>query len=81
MKPLRNQTQPGSSMVDWLDRVQMSAHDRKIAKAYLRKTEAMWDFIWLASASIRAVFAGAPANRAPLGTGLSRKEAVAAHLP
>ena len=71
MKFQNNEPQSRWSMVGWLDSVQMSEHDRAIAKAYLRKTEAMCDFIWLAAARIRAVFARGPANRTPVGTELS----------
>lgn len=69
----RNEPQSGWSIVDWLDSVQMSEHDRAIAKAYLRRTETMCDFIWLTAARIRAVFARGPANRTPVGTELSEQ--------
>jgi hypothetical protein len=68
---LNKEARSGSSMVGWLDSVQLSEHDREIAKAYLRKTEAMCDFIWLVGAKIRAVFTRGTANRTRAGTGLS----------
>lgn len=40
-----------------MDGVQMRELDRRTAEAYLRKTEAVFDLIWLASARIRRVFA------------------------
>lgn len=71
MKSMNNEAQSSSSIVGWLDRVQMSEHDREIAKAYLRKTEALIDLIWLAGARIRATLARGAADRAPVGTGSS----------
>jgi hypothetical protein len=76
-----SETQSGLSVVDRLNGVRLSEHDREIAKAYLRKTEAMCDFIWLAGARIRAVFARGATTRTPIETGLTKKVAVAAHLP
>lgn len=78
MKSIKKETQPGSS-VGWLDCVQMSEQDRRIAKAYLRKAEAMVDLVWLAGARIRGIFARGPANRAPVGTGLPGQAPRAAH--
>jgi hypothetical protein len=68
MKSLKEETQSGSSMLGWLDSVQMSEHDREIAKAYLRKTEAVIDLIWLTGARIRAALARertGPSGHAP----------------
>jgi hypothetical protein len=73
MKSMNNDAQSSSSMVSWLDRVQMSEHDREIAKAYLRKTESVLNVIWLAGARIRAAFAHGPVDRAPVGSGSSRR--------
>jgi hypothetical protein len=47
-------------MVGWMDGVQMRKLDRRIAEAYLRKTEAVFDLIWLAGTRIRGVFARSP---------------------
>ena len=73
MRSMNTETQSGSSMVSWLDSVQMSEHDREIAKAYLRKTETMLDLIWLAGARIRAAVARGPVDRAPVRSGSSRQ--------
>ena len=81
MRTFTNEIHAGSSMVAWLDGVQMSEQDRKNAKAWLRNTESVLDLIWLAGARIRAAFARGPANRAPVGTGLSRQDSVVVHLP
>jgi hypothetical protein len=78
MKSINKETQPGSS-VGWLDGVQMSEQDRRIAKAYLRKTETMFDLVWLAGARIRGLFARGPADRTPVGTGLPGQAQNAAH--
>jgi hypothetical protein len=61
------------SIVTWLDAVQMSEADRKIAKAYLCKTEAVLDLLWLTGAKIRAAFARSHANRTRAGSGLSHQ--------
>jgi hypothetical protein len=79
MKSLNNELQSSSSMVGWLDSVQMSEHDREIAKAYLRKTETVLNLIWLASARIRAALARGRIDRAPVGTGSSGQASGVAH--
>jgi len=79
MKSLNNERQSGSSMVGWLDSVQMSEHDREIAKAYLRKTETALNLIWLAVARIRAALARGVVDRTPIGTGSSRQASRVAH--
>jgi len=76
MKSLNVESQSGS-MVGWLDRVQMSKPDRKVAEAYLRKTEALFDLLWFVSARIRAVFVRP--DRMPVGTGLGGQARNAAH--
>jgi hypothetical protein len=78
MKSINKETQPGSS-VGWLDGVQMSKQDRRIAKAYLRKTEAIFDLVWLAGARIRGIFARVPADRASVGSGLPGQAPSAGH--
>jgi hypothetical protein len=78
MKSLKVESQPGS-IVSWLDGVQMSKPDRKIAQEYLRKTEALVDFLWLVGAGIRAVFMRRPADRMPVGSGLGGQARNAAH--
>jgi hypothetical protein len=78
MKSINKETRPGSS-VGWLDGVQMSEQDRGIAKAYLRKTEAIFDLVWLAGARIRGIFARGPASRSPVGTGLPGQAPNPAH--
>jgi hypothetical protein len=79
MKSMSNNTQPGSSMVGWLDGVQMSEHDRKMAKAYLRKTESILNLIWLAGARIRTALAHSRVDRAPVGSGSSGHAPRVAH--
>jgi hypothetical protein len=64
MRFINKVAEPRSSMVAWLDNVQMSEQDREIAKAYLRKTEAVFDLLWLAGARIRAAFARGPQSHA-----------------
>ena len=64
MKTPKKEMRAGSS-ADWLDRVQMSASDRATAKAYLRKTEAMFDVLASAAAAIRAAF-----RRKPVTSGM-----------
>jgi hypothetical protein len=66
-------------MVGWLDSVQMSEHDREIAKAYLRKTETVLNLIWLAGARIRAALARRPVERALVGTGSSGQASRVGH--
>jgi hypothetical protein len=79
MNSMNNEPQSGSSMVGWLDSVQMSEHDREIAKAYLRKTETVLNLIWLAGTKIRAALARGPIARAPVGTGSSGQASRVAH--
>jgi len=79
MKSRNNELQSSSSMVGWLDSVQMSEHDREIAKAYLRKTETVLNLIWLAGARIRAALARGSVDHAPVGTGSSGQAASVAH--
>lgn len=79
MKSLNNEPQSSSSMVGWLDSVQMSEHDREVAKAYLRKTETVLNLIWLAGARIRAALARGRIDRAPVGTGSSGQASSVAH--
>jgi hypothetical protein len=79
MKSLTKEPQSGSSMVGWLDSVQMSEHDREIAKAYLRKTETALNLIWLVGARIRAALARGPVDRTPIGIGSNRQASRAAH--
>jgi len=43
-----------------MDGVQMRELDRRTAEAYLRKTEAVFDLIWLAGTGIRRLFAQRP---------------------
>ena len=76
MKSMNNKPKSGSSMVSWLDSVQMSEHDREIAKAYLRKTETALNLIWLAGARIRAALPRGRIDRATVGTGSSRQASV-----
>jgi len=57
MKTIRNEIQTQSNVMSALEGVRMSAQERKIAKAYLQKTEAVLDLIWFVSAKIRDVFA------------------------
>jgi hypothetical protein len=76
---LNNEARSGSSMVGWLDSVQMSEHDREIAKAYLRKTEAVIDLIWLAGSRIRAAFARGLVDRASVGARSSGQASTVAH--
>lgn len=76
---LNNETRSGSSMVDWLDSVQTSEYDREIAKAYLRKTEAVIDLIWLTGSGIRAAFARGLVDRASVGARSSGQASTVAH--
>lgn len=57
MTSIRKASEPMSSMLARLDDAHMNEHEREIAKAYLRKTEAVLDLVWLASATIRAAIA------------------------
>ncbi len=59
MKTPENQRQAASS-ADRLDRVQMSASDRARAKAYLHKTEAVFDTLAAVIAAVRAAFGHVP---------------------
>ena len=79
MSSINKAPQPVSSMLVRLDAARMSEHDREIAKAYLRKTEAMLDLIWFVSAKIRAAIAGALGMRSGTGVGISSQKRVAAH--
>jgi hypothetical protein len=47
-------------MVGWMDGVQMRELDRRTAEAYLHKTEAVFDLIWLAGTRVRRLFARSP---------------------
>ena len=59
MKSINEAPEPMSSMLKRLDDSPMRERDRQIAKAYLRKPEAMLDLIWFVGAQIRAAIAGA----------------------
>ena len=63
MRSTRKEVQTKST--DCLDRVQMSESDRVMARDYMRKTEAAFDALAAAAASIRAAF-----SRAPAGNGM-----------
>jgi len=58
MSSINKAPEPMSSMLNRLDDTRMSERDREIAKAYMRKTEAMVDLIWFVGAKIRAALAG-----------------------
>jgi hypothetical protein len=80
MSSINKALEPMSSMLNRLDESRMSEHDREIAKAYLRKTEAMLDLIWFVGAKIRAAIAGVLGMRSRTGTGVSSQKRIAAHL-
>lgn len=81
MRPMNNAAAPRSSVSTRLDGVQLSEHDRDIAKAYLSKTEVVIDLLWLAGAAIRAAFARRPANGIRGRDGLGGQERVVIDLP
>jgi len=63
------------SMVDWLDDVRMSAPEREIAKAYVRKSEALLDAIWSGAARVQAAFGRRPKSRRKTGSSLAARNA------
>lgn len=81
MKTVNRAPEPMSSIFSRLDGVRMSEPDRDIAKAYLRKTEAVLDLIWLAGARIRAAIVRTPGMRSKAGTRLSSQKRIAVQLP
>ncbi len=54
MKSIEKASEPMSSMLARLDDTYMNEHERELAKAYLRKTDAVLEVIWLAGTGIRA---------------------------
>lgn len=63
------------SMVDRLDGVRMIASEREIAKAYVRKSEALLDAIWSGAARVQAVFGRRPISRRKAGRSLATRNA------
>jgi len=59
MKFIGNVNEPISSMLNRVDDMCLSEHDREVAKAYMRKTEAALDLIWFVGAKTRAAVAAA----------------------
>lgn len=59
MSSINKAREPLSNMLARLDNSPMRERDREIAKAYMRKTEAMFDLIWFVGARIRTAIAGA----------------------
>ena len=57
MKSVKKAPEPMSSVLARLDDMCMDEHEREMAKAYMRKTEAALELVWLAGTSIRAVVA------------------------
>lgn len=57
-------------MVNRLDDVRMSEQKREIAKAYVRKVEAMLDFIWLAAGKIGSAIVWVARGRTKTATEL-----------
>ena len=80
MSSIKNAPDPMSSLLARLDDSPMREHDREIAKAYMRKTEAMLDLIWFVGAAIRAAIAGALAMCSKTGTGISSQKRIQSHL-
>ena len=59
MKSMKKASEPMPSIFARFDDSPMSERDREIAKAYMRKTEAVLDVIWFVGARLRAAIAGA----------------------
>lgn len=59
MKSIGTVREPMSSMLNRVDDMCLSEHDREVAKAYMRKTEAVLDLIWFVGARARAAVAAA----------------------
>lgn len=57
MKSAKKASESMSSMLARLDDTYMNEHEREMAKAYMRKTEAALELVWLAGTSIRAAIA------------------------
>lgn len=69
-----------SSMLARLDASPLRERDREIAKAYMRKTEAMLDLIWFVGAAIRAAITTALARRSGTGTRVRGHKRIQAHM-
>ncbi len=80
MKSVKKAPKPMSSLLARLDDSPMRERDREIAKAYMRKTDAMLDLIWFVGATIRAATTAALSRRSGIGTRLSGQKRIQAHL-
>lgn len=80
MSYMNKTPEPMSSMLARIDNSLMRARDREIAKAYMRKTEAILDLIGFVSTKTRAAITGALGMRSRAGTGISSQKRRAAYL-